>query len=118
MTIINKGQAQDLPLQVTSDNTVVGVPLAGTLKTVCEIVGEFKSISTNKYINGVKQSAWTPFEGKLWQRNYYDHIIRNEKELEKTREYISNNALKWDEDDENPDKNKPRRFLTHSSNLH
>ena len=39
---------------------------------------------------------------KLWQRNYYDHIIRNEKELNKIREYTVNNPLKWELDKENP----------------
>jgi len=40
--------------------------------------------------------------GKLWQRNYYEHVIRNEDELNKIREYIQNNPLKWDLDKENP----------------
>ena len=39
---------------------------------------------------------------KLWQRNYYEHIIRNENELREIREYITNNPLKWDLDEENP----------------
>jgi len=42
------------------------------------IVGAFKSITTPEYIRGVKQHGWAPFPGKLWQRNYYEHIIRNE----------------------------------------
>jgi REP element-mobilizing transposase RayT len=40
----------------------------------------------------------------IWQRNYYDHIIRNEKELNRIREYIINNPLKWHLDRENPDR--------------
>ena len=36
-----------------------------------------------------------------WQRNYYDHIIRNEQSLNQIREYIQNNPLKWDMDVEN-----------------
>ena len=62
----------------------------------------FKRMSTNEYIRGVKQRGWSPFPGKLWQRNYYDHIIRNESELERIREYIVNNPLKWESDRENP----------------
>jgi REP element-mobilizing transposase RayT len=38
----------------------------------------------------------------VWQRNYYEHIIRDEKELHAIREYIRYNPLKWDEDEENP----------------
>ena len=115
----NKGQARDLPLQEQINDSNVGVPLVGTLNTgdsrnirantrvaptLCDIVGAFKSKSTNEYITGVKQSGWMPFEGKLWQRNYYDHIIRNEVSLEKTREYIVGNPMEWGNDDENPDK--------------
>ena len=40
----------------------------------------------------------------VWQRNYYEHIIRNKKELNKIREYIINNPLKWHLDRENPDR--------------
>ena len=36
--------------------------------------------------------------GKLWQRNYYEHIIRNNDEMNRIREYIINNPSKWDED--------------------
>ena len=38
----------------------------------------------------------------LWQRNYYEHVIRNENELYRITEYIQNNPLKWDLDRENP----------------
>ena len=67
-----------------------------------DIVGAFKSISTEEYISGVKQSAWSAFQGKLWQRNYYEHVVRNEESLEELREYIVHNPLRWDEDAENP----------------
>ncbi|MGR3302436.1 MAG: transposase [Candidatus Scalindua sp.] len=40
----------------------------------------------------------------VWQRNYYEHIIRNERKLNKIREYIINNPLKWLLDRENPDR--------------
>jgi hypothetical protein len=42
--------------------------------------------------------------GKFWQRNYYEHVIRNEDEMNKIREYIKNNPLKWSLDRENPEK--------------
>ncbi|NOY89406.1 MAG: transposase [FCB group bacterium] len=71
--------------------------------TLGNIVGWFKTITTNEYIRGVKETGWKEFSGKLWQRNYYEHIIRNEKELQKIREYIVNNPLKWKLDMENPE---------------
>jgi REP-associated tyrosine transposase len=60
-----------------------------------DIVHRFKSLTTKRYIDGVKQNNWAPFSKKLWQRNYYDHIIRNEKELNGVREYIMNNPMRW-----------------------
>ena len=39
---------------------------------------------------------------RFWQRNYYEHIIRNERELQQKTDYILDNPSRWDEDDENP----------------
>ncbi len=38
----------------------------------------------------------------VWQRNYYEHIIRNEDEWYRIREYVLNNPQQWDDDDNNP----------------
>lgn len=65
---------------------------------VPKIVQWFKTMSTNEYIRQVKSNNWTPFEKRLWQRNYWERVIRNEKELENISTYIQNNALKWNED--------------------
>ena len=67
-----------------------------------DVVHRFKSLTTARYIRGVKQKQWPPFPGKLWQRNYYEHIVRDENELNKTRRYIIDNPRKWDLDRENP----------------
>ena len=40
----------------------------------------------------------------IWHRNYYEHVIRNETDLEEIREYIQNNPLKWLEDENHPSK--------------
>ena len=58
----------------------------------------FKSITTVEYINGVKTMNWQRFNGKLWQRDYYEHIIRNEQSYETISNYIINNPAKWKED--------------------
>jgi putative transposase len=62
------------------------------------IIQAFKSITTVEYIKGVKQHGWPRFAGKLWQRNYYERIIRDENELDRIRNYIMNNPirLQWD----------------------
>jgi REP element-mobilizing transposase RayT len=66
-------------------------------KTVGSIIRGFKS-TTTRQINLLRETPGNP----IWQRNYYDHIIRNEYELNKIREYLQNNPLKWDLDKENP----------------
>jgi putative transposase len=70
--------------------------------TVGNIIGAFKSRVTVEYIRGVKTSGWPPFRGRLWQRNYYEHIIRNERALNAIRRYILENPLRWHLDRENP----------------
>lgn len=77
-----------------------GRPYGNQLGTV---IGTFKSITTNRYIKGVKEGVWLPLEKRLWQRDYYDRVIRDEEELNDLREYVRYNALKWPEDTENPD---------------
>ena len=44
----------------------------------------------------------------VWQRNYYEHVIRDEADLNRIREYISTNPARWAEDDENPSKRDSR----------
>ena len=55
----------------------------------------FKTMTTNAYIQGVKAKG-------LWQRSYYERVIRNENELYQARRYIAGNPSKWTEDVENP----------------
>ena len=59
-------------------------------------------MTTNEYIRGVKQYGWVPFPGRLWQRNYYEHIVRNGDEMSRIREYIRNNPAQWATDKDNP----------------
>jgi len=73
-------------------------PAPTPLPTFGDMVGAFKSITSHEYINGVKQNHWKPFDGKLWQRNYYEQIIRNETSLQRIREYIINNPRQWQHD--------------------
>ncbi len=66
--------------------------------SVGAVIGNFKSLMTRR-INNLRQ---TP-DGRVWQRGYYDRIIRNERELNATRQYIQNNPIRWAEDKENLD---------------
>ena len=82
---------------VAPDNKGATTRVAPT-RTVGDIVGAFQSIVTVEYIHGVKNHGWVSFDGKLWQRNYYEHIIRNEKSYQRISDYIVNNPSNWDED--------------------
>ena len=66
------------------------------------VIQWFKTMTTNEYIRGVKQYGWVPFPGRLWQRNYYEHIVRKENEMSRIREYIRNNPAQWATDKDNP----------------
>jgi putative transposase len=63
------------------------------------IMAQFKSIVT-KRINGLQNVSGRP----VWQRNYYEHIIRNERDMDRITRYIEANPLRWTDDDENPNR--------------
>ncbi len=67
--------------------------------TIGDIIGAFKSITTGEYIKSVKDNNWQAFNKRLWQRNYYEHVIRDEGDLTHAREYIISNSAKWQEDE-------------------
>ncbi len=69
-----------------------------TETTLSKIIQWFKTETTNEYIRNVKYNNWKPFDCKLWQRNYYEHIIRNETEYENIFNYINNNPANWKND--------------------
>ena len=76
--------------------------VAPTKLSLSDVVHRYKSFTTAEYCIGVVQLNWVPFHDKLWQRNYYEHVIRDEPELHAIREYIRYNPLRWNEDEENP----------------
>ena len=61
------------------------------------IVGTFKAVTARR-INSIRHTTGA----NVWQRNYYEHVVRNEQALQRIREYIGNNPLRWDLDIENP----------------
>ena len=79
---------------------IAGVALC--VRPISKIVQWFKTMTTNEYIRGVKRQDWIPFPGQLWQRNFYERIIRNEGELHRIRQYIADNPAQWMHDRENP----------------
>ncbi len=69
-----------------------------TNATIGDAMDWFKTMTTNEYILGVKTLNWPPFNRKLWQRNYYEHIIRCEQAYQRITDYIIANPANWKED--------------------
>ena len=85
LEILGPSPAVRAPLEVAPDKAAA----------LGEILGAFKSISTVEYIQGVKKLGWPTFNGKLWQRDFFDHIIRNERSFHRISRYILNNPKNW-----------------------
>ncbi len=69
--------------------------VAPTKFSLSGVVGRFKSMTTTRYTASIKETGLRPYPGILWQRNYYEHVIRDEDELNLVREYIVYNPVQW-----------------------
>ena len=74
------------------------LPKGPTPKSIGAMLAGFKSAVTRR-INELRGTPYTP----VWQRNYYEHVIRDEDDLNEIREYIVHNPLKWNLDWDNPE---------------
>ena len=68
--------------------------------SLSEVMQRWKSWTTTLYRRGVNEQNWPPFPARLWQRNYYERVVRDEKEWQSCREYIRDNSVKWCDDQE------------------
>jgi REP element-mobilizing transposase RayT len=66
--------------------------------TLSRMIQSFKRHSTLRYIQMVKNGTLPPFDKRIWQRNFYEHIIRDDADHVRIAEYIENNPLTWAED--------------------
>jgi putative transposase len=104
-TNMSEGQKDSIDGQMDSVDEQMGEHVGSPLRKsipLSHIIQWFKTMTTNEYIRNVKQNNLLPFKKHLWQRNYYEHIVRDENELDRIRKYIVNNPLNWDSDEENP----------------
>ena len=94
---IENGRGGDAPSAPTSTATGTNVPP----KSLGAIVRAYKSAVTYA-VNALGRGVAVPQRGgALWQRNYYEHVIRNEKDLQAKRDYIMRNPSHWENDNEN-----------------
>ena len=63
-----------------------------------DVVQWFKTMTTNAYIKMVKNNILPPFNKRIWQRNYHEHIIRDDVDYERVATYTINNPLTWEDD--------------------
>lgn len=73
-------------------------------KTLGRLIGAFKTVSTKR----LNQLALTPAR-QVWQRNFYERVVRDDRALSATREYIRLNPVRWDLDPDNPSVRAKRR---------
>ena len=71
--------------------------------SIPDVIGWYKTMTTNAYIRGVKEQNWFQFDGKVWQRSFYARIIRDDNELGTIREYIRLNPSRWERDLHHPE---------------
>jgi len=84
--------------------TQQGAHAGAPLQTVIQW---FKTMTTNEYIHGVKTASWPSFSKRLWQRNYFEHVIRDDQSLNRIRQYILDNPARWEFDPENREVQNP-----------
>ena len=73
----------------------------GDAPTLGDIIGAFKSLCVNAWLRVIKTENVNA-RGKFWLNNYYEHVIRNEDEMNRIRQYVVDNPAKWELDRENP----------------
>jgi len=87
---------------VVMPNHIHGICLLGETQAfkLSDVLQRFKSWTTTCYRRGVQDQQWPPFNGRFWQRNYYERVIRSEREWLAFREYIILNPARCEEDEE------------------
>lgn len=85
------------PLQGSGRARLRSRPAGTPPQSLSAVLQNFKSITARKF-NGMRRETG----GILWQRNYFERVIRDENEFDRIRKYIIDNPAKWAEDKENP----------------
>jgi REP element-mobilizing transposase RayT len=87
------------------------VEIAGTTRgastSLALFVGGFKTMTMKRYADAVRSEGWSTFKVRLWQRNYHEHLVRNDHARERIIRYIAANPAAWASDPENPTASAP-----------
>jgi REP element-mobilizing transposase RayT len=89
-----------IPMGAAMGGTHTGAANGGahTGAPLPRIIQWWKTMTTNAYIRGVRDHGWPRFGGRLWQRNYWERVVRNDHELANVRRYIAENPQHWHRD--------------------
>ena len=99
---VESGAFQLMPNHVHGLVVVHGIDGAASATSLSEFARRFKSTTTWRYSHGVRVGRWPPYSRRLWQRNYYEHLVRNDWSRERILRYIAANPSRWAFDRENP----------------
>ena len=77
---------------------ILGITESPSAKPLGQLIGAFKVMSTSR-VNAIRRTPGS----MLWQRNFYEHVVRTEADLARIREYIAMNPARWGDDPENPE---------------
>lgn len=80
-------------------NDMDGTTLRSFPTSISEYIQRFKTLTTRLYIEGVKTGVFPPFDGKIWQKSFHDHIIRDEMDFTTHLDYIDNNPIRFMDDE-------------------
>ena len=105
----NCGQARRPAPTMTWDIDMVGAgfhprPRSHFIQThqsISDIIQRFKSWTTFQFQEGIKRKGSESMHRRLWQRNYFEHVVRNDEDLNRIRKYIQANPANWGTDPEN-----------------
>lgn len=93
-----RGSSPTNPYPDKNPNRTFGGAIAGSLST---IMRQFKSMVT-KRINRLRDTPGA----SVWQRNFYERVVRDRRELDRIRKYIRRNPARWHRDRNHPEKNR------------
>lgn len=82
------------------------IPINGP--SLSDVVHSFKQRTLRAYGKGVAEDNWPRYAGRLWQRGYMEHVIRNAREMERLERYIQSNVALWEDDVFHPDRTTRR----------
>jgi len=103
--LITQGPASEAPSSLHRPQTNRPRPPSPRAGSLAVIVGSFKAAATRAIRGRIGQPS-----AAVWQSNYYEHVIRNEDSLNRIREYVTTNPLRWQLDRENPSRTGDDEF--------